>query len=1121
MNKNQPSEELVSTIVETIHQQFKKLSRNYYLAPAGIFVGIFLLGLAAVGLLENSLYLSPTVKFTVLGFLFAGSVATSFYSYRSTNSISFKSFYHRFGRWAAIPELSDALDLHFDTASDAPLKRAAIKQNISALDHQSIQNKLSKFSKQHPIQKNYYISVAIVLTAFIFLSGITLINPAPIERLAQPWKQFTPPNPYNYTVEPGNLVIEQGNSFSPSIHFEDQIPQQLTLAFKTNIEENFRERTPNIVDNNKATFKPVKLSTDGRYFMKMDGFESETFEIDVQLRPRFEKLTLMVTPPDYTRLDTTFYDYPFSKIRAYRGSAIKITGVTNKPIRHLLYRSTTLQDTLDPSENSAAKHHFQTTHPVTNTDTISFSMHDSAGLTNNNSFRFILVPRKDQHPVVNILEPTKSIEMRKANKLNLKYEASDDFGITSASLHYELKRAFTSEPEKGAKEITTPKINEEQNVSWNLPALKPKARDVITYWIEVYDNDQYSGAKSSRSQKMSIIFPSLTEYMDELQNKERDVTESLNKLSESFGRMQDKYNEFKDKLKQNPKTNWEQQQELKEVDRERKKMDKEVEKLNRKFEEIRNEIKENRVMSPETIKAYDELQKLIKEINDPELQKALEELQNSLGDLNPEQMRKALQNYEFNEEQYKQRLNRTVELFKALKLNSNLEKYAKSLEELSVQEQKISKSDQATRKEAEQQQAIQKDLSDLQEQLKKLSSDAPDKAKKQVEELQQITDRQLDHIQKKLKENINRLKQQAPYEKDSETQIQQRYIQKQLEKTARQIRDAKQQLNQQRRNINMAALEYVLYSLLNLSKNQEDLTKETGTLPPRSQAFVEKARLEQNISSQFTILSDSLFIISSEIPSFSNQINKKKTEVKNQLSRAVNLLAERNRSNATYAQRQSLGGINELSTMIASLIDQLNNQQGGSGGAMSMQQLMEQLQKMSGKQQQLNQQIQDMINDIQGNRLSQDQMDRLNQMSKQQNRIRKQIKKLQRRGGLGPGDRVLSELERMNEQMEDTINDLRGGQVDRNMMKRQENILSRMLNAEKAVQERGKEDRREATTVKEVQQAVPPDVTLEELQQKIRKMLNDPDRTKFTDDYQRLIKQYFELLKKQDKEIIQ
>ncbi len=54
--------------------------------------------------------------------------------------------------------------------------------------------------------------------------------------------------------------------------------------------------------------------------------------------------------------------------------------------------------------------------------------------------------------------------------------------------------------------------------------------------------------------------------------------------------------------------------------------------------------------------------------------------------------------------------------------------------------------------------------------------------------------------------------------------------------------------------VNMAALEYIFYSLIDLSINQEELTKETENLPTATQAFVDKAREERNISNQFTTL---------------------------------------------------------------------------------------------------------------------------------------------------------------------------------------------------------------------------------------------------------------------------
>ena len=48
----------------------------------------------------------------------------------------------------------------------------------------------------------------------------------------------------------------------------------------------------------------------------------------------------------------------------------------------------------------------------------------------------------------------------------------------------------------------------------------------------------------------------------------------------------------------------------------------------------------------------------------------------------------------------------------------------------------------------------------------------------------------------------------------------------------------------------------------------------------------------------------------------------------------------------------------------------------------------------------MNQQIQDMINDMQGERLTQDQSQRLEQISRQQKAIRKQLQEMQQNGGL-------------------------------------------------------------------------------------------------------------------------
>lgn len=1094
---------------------FEKLQKKRRLRLCVISASIVLWGAVLSGVLEYFFYLPALLKLTLVAGLPLLALSAAVYLKRKDRQTSFTSFYHTFSRQYDIPELANALDLHLKKdLSPNRLSPAAVKQNVDKLDGKKVNEHFRDYVNSQQAVRSLKSMYGVLFSSAVLMVLLIAFQPTAMERLAYAWQNYSPPNPYSYSVFPGSVTLEQGDSFKPSIRFEGEKPADLKLAFKTDIEEKYRSRIPVKTFGDSITFSSLSLNTDGSYYFEMDGHKSEIYRAEIQLLPRFETLTVRVIPPEYTRLDTTTYTYPFSKIQAYRGSNLQLEGRTNKELSSLslLTRHEADTLTLTADEHSIYSHSFE----VSKQDTLSFSMLDTHGLSNKNFFEFVVQPVEDQYPFVQLTKPETNLEMKNPENLLLEYEASDDFGVISVRLHYEIQRAFKKDAEKKSRRLAIPALNRSEEYNWQIPQLNPKPRDIISYWIEAADNDQINGSKKVQSRKLTITFPSLTDFVDELEDRERNAQEKLEDISDSYNQMQQEYERFKEQLKENPEGDWEQKQTIEQVKKQQQEIDEKVKELNEEFEKIRKDIEQSDLLSEESRKAYEELQQLMEEIDDPELVKALEELQKALGNLSQEELRKALENYEFNEQQYQERLKRTIELFKTLKMNSDLDKMAKAFEELSKEEEALSNDQNLDNSEQiSKQDAVKKDLEKLEQKLQNLSDNPPQKARQKLDELQKEAGENIDKTKEELQENIDQLQKDPSGKPNDEIKQQQQQIQQQLNKLAQQMRNAQQQMNQQQQQVNITALQYILHSLINLSQNQEELNRETASLSGRSQAFVEKAREEQQIEEQFSQLADSLFKISAQIPGFSNAINKKKNEVQQHLETAVKQLAERDRSKATYAERQSLGGINELSTMIASLLNQLQNNQsqGGGGGPMTMQQFMEQLQQMSGQQQQLNQQIQNFINDIQGDRLSKDQVDRLNQMARQQNKIRKQIEELQKNGGLESGDQVLSELERLSEEMEKTINDLRGGQTDPFLVKRQQNILSRMLNAEKAMQERGEEEKREGTSADDVPQNVPPDVTIEELQKRIRKLLNDPDRTRFSEDYQRLIEQYFKLLR--------
>src|SRR5690606_35772841 len=113
----------------------------------------------------------------------------------------------------------------------------------------------------------------------------------------------------------------------------------------------------------------------------------------------------------------------------------------------------------------------------------------------------------------------------------------------------------------------------------------------------------------------------------------------------------------------------------------------------------------------------------------------------------------------------------------------------------------------------------------------------------------------------------------------------------------------------------------------------------------------------------------------------SNKVLEKKNDVAKNLDKIMATLTDRDRQNSVIFARESLGGINDLASMIVSILEQPSKGGGsGNGGGMSSEEMMEQLKEMQGKQQQMNQQLQQMLNDMQGNQMSQSQMERMEQL---------------------------------------------------------------------------------------------------------------------------------------------
>ncbi|HEY6906528.1 MAG TPA: hypothetical protein VI230_03630, partial [Ignavibacteriaceae bacterium] len=211
-------------------------------------------------------------------------------------------------------------------------------------------------------------------------------------------------------------------------------------------------------------------------------------------------------------------------------------------------------------------------------------------------------------------------------------------------------------------------------------------------------------------------------------------------------------------------------------------------------------------------------------------------------------------------------------------------------------------------------------------------------------------------------------------------------------------------------------------------------------------------------------------------------------------------------------QGDAMKSLNEAAALMKGNMESM--MQGGQGGGMMS--LMQQLQQMSGQQMNLNNMTQ-MLQQMQQGQLSPQQQAEMQRLAQQQDVIMKSLEQLNNEAKQsGESKKIPANLEDIMHQMQEVITDMHSEKLDDNLIQKQERILSKLLDAQKSINERDFEKQRESNTGKDIVGKPPAELNLttEEGKNKLRDELNKAGREGYTKDYEELIRKYYEALQK-------
>jgi len=230
------------------------------------------------------------------------------------------------------------------------------------------------------------------------------------------------------------------------------------------------------------------------------------------------------------------------------------------------------------------------------------------------------------------------------------------------------------------------------------------------------------------------------------------------------------------------------------------------------------------------------------------------------------------------------------------------------------------------------------------------------------------------------------------------------------------------------------------------------------------------------------MVEDSLFSLSKRVPQIESSVNKEIQTINQQLNDALVQLTERKVGEANRSQQFALTAVNNLALMLSEALQQLQNamknaQSGGKGkpkpGLAQLSQMQKELNKNMQKareqmqQQGGQQQGQKGEQGKQGQQAGNKQMsEQMAKMAQQQQMIRQALQEINNNLNKD-GQGKLGNLEKIMKEMEQTETDLVNKRITQEALLRQQEIQTRLLEAENAEREREQDNQRESKAAKE------------------------------------------------------
>ena len=948
--------------------------------------------------------------------------------------------------------------------------------------------------------------ILIILVPGFSASALRIINYS---------RDFTPPQKFYFNVIPGNKEITKGESIKITITANGESPSKISLLTKSEEQTEFDEVALTPDSSGKFIYSAADVKTSFVYYASSEGIESNQYKISVISRPVITQLDVTIIPPAYSNLPN-IVQRDNGNVSALPGSKVRISVLSSRELSHAAINFS------DSTKFNLAINHKSAGYELSVKNSLNYFINitDIQGISSINPVTYTIQKLDDRYPSIEMINPKDNVKLGTDGRIAVVAKISDDYGFTSFILNYRLTsskyRPATQEFSQILIPIRKESVEDEIYYVWDLTPLFLAEGESLTFYLEVFDNDIVSGPKSTKSQSISVFVPSLDELYKLADNQQQETADELKETLKEAEKLSAELKKISNDLKQNSKEiNWQEKERIEQATKKFSELLQKTEDATKKLDEMRKDLVKNNLLSEETLQKYNELQNLLEQLNSEELMNAFKRMQEAMQNMLRDNVQMSLEDFKANEEYFRKSLERTLNLLKRIQVEMKIDELIKRVEDISDKVEDLSnKTEQTNLSDKNKRDEITKRQDDLSNDISNIKEEMENLEQKMSE----LTDMPLDEMKKLLdefdKQNnealsdeiVNDLKQQQKMEAlKSQAQLSQNM--QQTKSSMQNLQSTLQQISQMKTFYDMMK---ILDDLLTLSRMQENLKNNTGNLSPQSSELNKNSREQNELQNNLGKILQKMSALSQKTFAITPEMGKTLGKAYSEMQQSITWMQNGNPAYSSQRQTEAMRNLNEAASLIKGGMDQMMS--GGQGGGMMG--MMQQLQQLSQQQMDLNRLTQ-MLN--QG-RMTQEMMGQIERIAQQQEVIRKSLEQLNRESQeTGQSKRLASNLEKILQEMKEVVSNLQSQNLNDDLVKQQERILSKLLDAQRSINEKDFEKERRSNTGRDFARTSPPDLILstDEGKNKIRDELLKAIREGYKKDYEDLIRNYFDSLGKE------